>query len=144
MKTVDVSNLDLFRGLLTIEELEPEDVSYIGFEGKRVEHSCEQMDSGREADFCDSTLYLLSSQQRVHLGWTYACKEHLASSLFRFATEIEERLLEQRYDEWNDKMAEEERNERSEEVSFNTCRICLCDMSEHNWEIHNAEMKAGY
>lgn len=29
------------------------------------------------------------------------------------------------------------------EISFNTCRICLCDMSEHNWEAHLAEMKAG-
>ena len=28
------------------------------------------------------------------------------------------------------------------EVSFNTCRICLCDMSEHNWEAHIAEMRA--
>lgn len=26
----------------------------------------------------------------------------------------------------------------------NLCGICGCDKSEHNWEIHRAEMQAGY
>lgn len=33
-------------------------------------------------------------------------------------------------------------DEQERQLTFNTCRICLCDMSEHNWEAHVQEMKA--
>jgi len=33
---------------------------------------------------------------------------------------------------------------KDEGLSYDTCPICLCDRSEHNWEVHTAEMKAGY
>jgi hypothetical protein len=31
---------------------------------------------------------------------------------------------------------------KDEGLSFDTCPVCLCDRSEHNWEAHLAEMKS--
>ena len=32
---------------------------------------------------------------------------------------------------------------QDEDLSYNTCPVCLCDRSEHNWEVHTAELKNG-
>jgi hypothetical protein len=32
---------------------------------------------------------------------------------------------------------------KDEQLSYDTCPVCLCDRSEHNWEVHTAELKNG-
>ena len=51
----------------------------------------------------------------------------------------EERKTYQEDMEAERKEAEERSNSG---LSFNTCRICMGDVSEHNWEAHTAEMRA--
>jgi len=86
------------------------------------------------------------------MQWTVSCKYHVGFMVAEFAAKSIERDMDSFYCatcethayccECSDEDLNTKRKEEDDQISFNTCRICLCDMSEHNWEIHNAEMKA--
>lgn len=168
MERVDMDKLGLFESRLSVEEMSQEDISYIGFDGQRKEHSCEHLMNGFEANFCDNNLFFLTAvDSKEHGGWTYCCSRHLPQSSLAFMADIEKRRLDRDFDVWSDKQAEaerkrienahkaciitnvctcgksEEEEEEEVEISFSTCRVCLCDTSEHNWEIHTQELRAG-
>jgi len=122
---------------LVIEKMEPAEASYIGYEGKRVTHSCEEMSSGYESLFCNGGLYFLSARwhetpQDSYLGYTYSCKRHLRLLALRFSLSLEERSLHVEYNEWEDSLP-------SDQAA--TCPVCGGE-TEHNWEAHVAEMRA--
>lgn len=104
---------------------------------------------------CDrKALYYINSpvyDNRFNTVYTYACVLHVTVQTLVIAAKFVDKELDQHYCAICESSAyacdctPEEAlalERKSEEVSFNTCRICLCDMSEHNWEIHNAEMRA--
>lgn len=151
MEPVNMDSLKLFESRLEVQEMSEEE---------RKSYSCEKLMNGFEANFCDDSLFYLSAvDYKVHGGWTYACTRHLPLVSFGFLESIEEKRLNSEFDEWNDQqviahacnICEEIFDSESEAdshalkehgISYSTCPICLCDTSEHNWEVHTMEMKA--
>lgn len=137
---------------LMIEKMEPEEASYIGYDGSRAVHSCEEMSSGWESGFCNGGLYFLSARfhednpRGSYLGYTYSCKRHLRIISLRFSLSLEERSLSHEYDQWQDSLCVEcgeptdssgEPHDHEQLVLF--CAICGGSDGEHNWETHTAE-----
>jgi len=125
---------------LVIEKLDPEDASYVSYEGKTIFHSCEEMESGYEAGFCNGGLFMLTARyyperersKDNYLGYTYSCKRHLRLLALRFSLNLEERSLSREYDEWSDALP-------SDQEQY--CPVCGGE-TEHNWEAHVQELRA--
>jgi hypothetical protein len=95
---------------------------------------------------------------RYNTVYGYACEIHVGAQTLVYAAKYVDRELDNHncavcessayacecdyLEAIGMKEAKEKVNEQGEKISYNTCRICLCDMSEHNWEAHYAEMKA--
>lgn len=146
MIKVDLNAIIDLNRLVSVEELESDERFYIGFDGKRVSHSCEHMASDSfESGFCGDKLYFLQANDELETqkdsihrfnGWTYACNIHLVLSVADFAKTMADKQLDAMYEEWTDEQLKQEREQER------ICPICLCDKSEHNWEAHTAEMRA--
>ena len=103
---------------LLIMELETEDErSYMGYEGKRIHHSCERMNDGWEAGFCQDDLFYVAAEtyleRGVHnyYGYTYACGRHLRAVALALCVTLEEKSLDRAFDEWTDQENEREKAE---------------------------------
>lgn len=91
--------------LVEIDELEEEDLHFIGFNGVRYSHSCEEMGNGWEAGFCYDTMFLITptdeaAKELRYDGFTYACKRHLPIVFLRFREDLENRSLTEQFREW--------------------------------------------
>jgi hypothetical protein len=104
---------------------------------------------------CDrKAMYYVNSpvyDNRYNTVYTYSCAIHVGHQTLEIAAKWVDKELDQHYCAVCESRAYACDCEplkaigiqrKAEKVSFNTCRICLCDMSEHNWEIHNAEARA--
>jgi len=122
---------------LLIEKIDPEEpmeTGYTGYDDRRVSHACEKLESGYEAGFCNGGLYYLSARYsddplvRFN-GWTYACHRHLREVALEFSLILERRSLDREFAIWED-------------MQRRVCEICSGEDGEHNWEAHQAELRA--
>ena|SRR5215467_3848730 len=162
---------------IDVHEMEKDDMSYIGFDGRTVVHSCDDMDSDEfAAGFCGDHLYMITAKDTAdrrmqYQGWSYTCDRHFEKLVLDFAATMQNKALDVEYDHWTEEQQrkaafdceecggsldssgephdheivwheEPKDDELGVAISYDTCRICMCDRSEHNWEAHTAEMRA--
>lgn len=143
--------LDGFVGrLIEINELDESEVSYISFDGQRKIHSCDDMKSDYEQLFCGNHLYMITAKdsddhRMQYGGWSYTCDRHFNKLVMEFALKMEEKQLDVDFAVWEDAERKKEEAQLGERKKWNfepnICPTCGGE-SEHNWEVHTAELRA--